>query len=49
MPWSRKQNRLFCARCNNGKGPSDMCKMCHEGVKKSTTDWKAEERKTRRG
>jgi len=50
MPWSRKQNKLFCARCKGGKGPSDMCKMCHEGVKsESKTDWKAEERKTRRG
>lgn len=33
MPWSPKQHRLFCARCNDGKGPKDMCRMCHEGIK----------------
>lgn len=49
MPWSRQQNKLFCARCRGGKGPRDMCKMCHEGVKpsekKSSTDWKKEAQK----
>ena len=42
MPWNPKQHRLFCAKCKNGKGPSDMCRMCHEGIKKPATDWKRE-------
>ena len=49
MPWSGPQHRLFCARCRNGKGSTEMCKMCHEGIKKGEkkTDWVAEERKSR--
>lgn len=31
MPWSPKQHRLFCARCKDGKGDKEMCKLCHEG------------------
>lgn len=50
MPWNPRQHRLFCARCKNGKGSAQMCKMCHEGIKdggsstpkKSGTDWKKE-------
>lgn len=43
MPWNPAQHRLFCARCSNGKGSAQMCKMCHEGIAKTgTTDWKKE-------
>lgn len=46
MPWQPNQHRLFCAKCNNGKGPAQMCKMCREGQVTSTrTNWKAEEKK----
>lgn len=41
MPWNPAQHRLFCAKCNNGKGPADMCRMCHEGqTGKKKTDWR---------
>lgn len=36
MPWSPSQHRLFCAKCKNGKGPADMCRMCKEGIKDDT-------------
>lgn len=35
MPWQPNQHRLFCAKCKDGKGPKDMCRMCHEGIKKT--------------
>lgn len=34
-PWNPSQHRLFCARCKNGKGDPQMCKMCHEGISKT--------------
>jgi hypothetical protein len=24
---------MFCAKCKEGKGDTEMCKMCREGVK----------------
>ena len=36
MPFLPRQHRLFCAKCKDGKGPSDMCRMCHEGIKNDT-------------